>query len=87
MSQPIKQYTIVYHDKYGKGHILSVKYRKNDNLLFCSFGKSNYGFITEKQLRRGDGDITLTEPKKGTSSRDEIDADLERALRNLFSGG
>ena len=85
MSKPIKQYTTVYHEKYGKGHILSVKYRTKDNLLFCSFGKGNYGFITEKQLRRGDSEITL----KPVSTRrsDELSGDLEQALRNLFNGG
>jgi hypothetical protein len=86
MPNPIKQYTTVYHELYGKGHVLSVKYRRDDNLLFCSFGKGNYGFITEKQLRRGDSDITLTTPVKN-SRREEVDGDLERALRNLFSGG
>ena len=85
MSQPIKQYTTVYHDQYGKGHILNVKYRRADNLLFCSFGKGKYGFTTEKQLRRGDGEITLT-PQSG-NDKGAIPSEIEDALRQLFSGG
>jgi hypothetical protein len=84
MPSPIKQYTTVYHEVYGKGHILNVKHRRNDNLLFCSFGKGKYGFITEKQLRRGDSEITLqpvrTETKRPRQS-------LEDALKDLLTGG
>lgn len=84
MSKPIKQYTTVYHEQYGKGHILSITYRRVDNLLFCSFGKGRHGFITEKQLRRGDGDITLrpSEPRRSKS-----EGTLEDALRGLLGGG
>ena len=85
MSKPIEQYTTVYHELYGKGHVLNVKYRRNDNLLFCSFGKGNYGFITEKQLRRGDDVITLT--KQRSSGRSQKDNNIEDALRTILGGG
>ena len=85
MSKSIKQYTTVYHTEYGKGHILSITYRRVDNLLFCSFGKGNYGFITEKQLKRGDDVITLTKQTSRTRSRG--DSSIEDALRSILGGG
>ena len=85
MPNPIKQYTTVYHEIYGKGYVLSVKYRRDDNLLFCAFGKSNYGFITEKQLRRGDGEITLTKQQASRSRR--TSDSIEDALRTILGGG
>ena len=85
MPNPIKQYTTVYHEIYGKGYVLNVKYRRDDNLLFCAFGKSNYGFITEKQLRRGDSEITLTK-QQASRSRQTSDS-IEDALRTILGGG
>ncbi len=85
MPKPISQYTTVYHEIYGKGQVLSIKYRRQDNLLFCSFGKGNYGFTTEKQLRRGDGEITLT--KQQPSRRGRQSDSIEDALRTLLGGG
>ena len=84
MSKEIKQYTTVYHEVYGKGHVLSVKYRRNDNLLFCSFGLNKHGFITDKQLRRGDGEITL-QPVRTETRRPR--QSLEDALKDLLTGG
>ena len=55
----VKQNTVVYHELYGKGRVLDVKYRRGDSLLFCSFKKGKYGFITERQLIEGHGQITL----------------------------
>ena len=84
MSKQIKQYTVVYHEVYGKGQVLNVKYRSKDNLLFCTFGKGKYGFITEKQLRRGDGEITL---HRSRTKERRPSASLEDALRELLGGG
>tara|TARA_R100000458_G_C8186027_1_gene181359 strand:- start:328 stop:588 length:261 start_codon:yes stop_codon:yes gene_type:complete len=84
MSKQIKQYTVVYHEVYGKGQVLNVKYRSKDNLLFCTFGKGKYGFITEKQLRRGDGEITLTPVQ---TSKRRTQGSLEDALKDLLTGG
>jgi len=84
MSKPIKQYTTVYHELYGRGHILSITYRRQDNLLFCSFGKGKHGFNTERQLRRGNGEITLH--RTGSKER-RPSASLEDALRELLGGG
>ncbi len=84
MSKPIKQYTKVYHEEYGKGYILSITYRRVDNLLFCAFGKGKHDFITEKQLRRGDGAVTL---HRASSRNKDTSASLEDALRELLGGG
>ena len=84
MPSPIKQYTTVYHEIYGKGHVLSITYRKQDNLLFCSFGKGKHGFITEKQLRNGNNEITLSRTPQRTKKNEGT---LEDALRGLLGGG
>ena len=81
----IEQYTTVYHPEYGKGYILSITYRRHNNHIFCAFGKNNHGFTTEKALRSGHDEITLTpqsEPQRGA-----IPSDIEQALRELFTGG
>ena len=80
----IEQNTTVYHQVYGKGRVLDVKYRRNDALLFCSFKKGEYGFITEKQLRMGDGQITL-KPVSPTARRKEMS--FEDALKGLMGSG
>jgi len=79
----IERMTTVYHAQYGKGYILSIKYRYKDSLCMCSFGKGKYDFVTESQLRRGDGDITLT--KQRPNGRRSTDP-LEQALRNIIGG-
>lgn len=79
----IERMTTVYHAQYGKGYILSIKYRHKDSLCMCSFGKGKYDFVTESQLRRGDGDITLT--KQRPNGRRSTDP-LEQALRNIIGG-
>ena len=80
----IKQNTVVYHETYGKGRVLDVKYRRGDSLLFCSFKKGKYGFITERQLIEGHGQITL-KPVSPSDRRKEMS--LEEALKGLMSGG
>jgi len=84
MSKEIKQYTTVYHEIYGKGHVLSITYRRKDNLLFCSFGKGKHGFTTEKQLRSGNGEITL---KRVQQRKKKEEGTLEDALKDLLGGG
>ena len=81
----IEQGTTVYHAEYGKGYILSITYKRQNNQLFCSFGKGNYGFTTEKALRSGVEEITL-EPHTG-HQRGAIPSEIEQALRELFTGG
>jgi hypothetical protein len=80
----IGQNTIVYHELYGKGIVLDVKYRRGDSLLFCSFKKGKFGFITEKQLIEGHGQITLKPVSPNTRKKD---MSLEEALKGLMSGG
>ena len=82
----IKQYTTVYHAEYGKGYILNIKYRHQNNLLMCSFSQAGETvFITERQLRAGNNEVTLEPPRQ--TRREEINDELEKALRSLFTGG
>jgi len=61
ITDAIKQFTTVYHIEYGKGHVLSIAYRKDNNLITCYFPKAKTtAWIGETQLRSGMGDITLS---------------------------
>ena len=81
----IKQFTTVYHTELGKGSVVSVTYRKDNNLIMCYFPNGRcHDWITEKELRSGMGDIALTRvtPK---AMDDRIPNDLQSALENLFA--
>lgn len=82
---PIKQFTKVFHIELGEGSVVSVTFRKDNNLIMCYFPKGRtHEWITEQELRRGVGDITLT--RQATQSQsDNIPDSLEDALRSLFS--
>jgi hypothetical protein len=82
----VKQFTPVYHTDLGKGSVVSVTYRRdNNNLVMCYFPNGRcHDWITEKELRSGMGDIALTRvtPK---AMDDRIPNDLQSALENLFA--
>lgn len=81
----IKQFTPVYHLELGRGHVVSVTYRKDNNLIMCYFPSTRtHEWIGETTLRSGVGDITLTKqtPK---AQRDEVGDSLQAALESLFS--
>ena len=79
----IKQFTTVYHIQWGKGHVVSVKYRNRNNLVMCYFPKQNqHDFVTEKELRSGVGEVTL---KKVTRSSKDSEMSLEEAISSLFT--
>jgi len=84
-TQKIQQYTTVYHVELGKGQVVSVTYRRNNNLVMCYFpvGKC-HEWITENELRGGVGDITLTKSAP-QASNENIPDSLQSALESLFS--
>ena len=80
----IKQLTEVYHTVWGKGYVVSVQYRKQNNLVMCYFPKKDkHDFITEKELRSGQGNVTLTKQIRPANNPKDS---LEEALSSLFSG-
>ena len=80
----IKQFTKVYHIQWGQGHVVSVQYRKDNNLIMCYFPKHKQtDFVTETELRSGSGEVTLT---KVTRSARDSEMSLEDAISSLFSG-
>ena len=81
----IEQFTTVYHKEYGKGSVVTVTFRKDNNLVMCYFPKAKeHDWITEKELRSGMGDVTLT--LQETKVQDEKVSDsLQSALENLFA--
>ena len=81
----IKQFTTVYHSELGKGSVVSVTYRKDNNLIMCYFPNGRtHDWATERELRSGVGDITLTRHAP-TAMRDNVGDSLEDALRSLFN--
>ncbi len=84
-SASIKQFTPVFHLELGKGHVVSVTYRKGDNLIMCFFPQGRcHEWITEQELRSGVGDITLTRiaPK---AMDEQIPDSLQSMLEGLFA--
>ena len=80
----IKQFTTVHHIQWGKGHIVSIQYRRNNNLIMCYFPKhKETDFVTERELRSGVGEVTLT---KVTRRPKDSEMSLEDAISSLFSG-
>jgi len=84
-TQKIEQYTTVYHVELGKGQVVSVTYRRNNNLVMCYFPNGKcHEWITENELRGGVGDIALTLQTPQASNADVPDS-LQSALESLFS--
>ena len=81
----IKQHTPVYSMDNGKGYVLSITYRRDDNLIMCYFPRTKvHDWIGETELRSNVGDITLT--KQESKLRDDGMPDsLQAALENLFA--
>lgn len=80
---PIERMMTVYHEEYGKGYVLNIKHRHKDNLLMCSFPKGHYVFITERQLRSGEGEVTLQKQRRSRGRRNDS---LESAIRSIIGG-
>ena len=81
----IKQFTTVYHIDHGKGHVISVTYRRDNNLVMCYFPSSKtHEWIGETQLRSGVGDITLRQ-QDPRAAHDDIPDSLQAALEGLFA--
>lgn len=81
----IEQFTTVYHKEYGKGSVVSVTFRKDNNLVMCYFPKARqHDWITEKELRSGMGDVTLTKETPQAQSDEPTDT-LQQMLEGLFT--
>lgn len=82
---PIEQFTPVYHAELGRGHVVSVTYRKDNNLVMCYFPKDRvHEWIGEVKLRSGMGDITLTRSAP-SMQEEQIPDSLQAVLENLFA--
>ena len=81
----IEQFTTVYHLELGKGHVVTVTYRRQNNLVMCFFPKNRtHEWIGEIELRSGMGDIALTRVTP-RNQKDTVSDSLEDALRGLFN--
>ena len=81
----IEQFTPVYHRDNGKGSVVSVTFRKDNNLIMCYFPRvKEHEWITERDLRSGMGDITLTKEPPQVNEGAQPDS-LQQMLEGLFS--
>ena len=82
----MKQFDKVYHTQYGKGHIVSVTYRTNNNLYMCYFPKGQITeFVTHQALIADTDDVVSLERRDPREER--ISDDIQQALNDLFFGG
>jgi hypothetical protein len=82
----VRQGTTVYHVDYGKGHVIALKPRRDNDLCFCWFPKAKtHDWIGVRSLVSGTGEITLT-PHPAMSAAPQSDDPLQAALENLFGG-
>ena len=82
----MKQFDTVYHIEYGKGHIVSVTHRKENNLYMCFFPKGKVTeFVTHKALLADTDDTVSLEVREPRQER--VSDDIQEALNNLFFGG
>lgn len=80
----MKQGQTVYHNKYGKGFILAILTKRQDNLIMCKFpNREEYIFILESYLRSGDKGVTLHPAKEGASKGKDS---LESLLHSILTG-
>ncbi len=82
----MKQFDTVYHTDHGKGHIVAVIYRTNNNLYMCYFPKGKVTeFVTHKALISDTDDLVSLERRDPKQER--VNDDIQEALNNLFFGG
>ena len=82
----MKQFDTVYHTKHGKGHIVAVTYRTNNNLYMCYFPKGQITeFVTHQALIADTDDVVSLERRDPREER--ISDDIQQALNDLFFGG
>ena len=84
-TQKIEQYTTVYHVELGKGQVVSVTYRKNNNLVMCYFPNGRcHDWLGENEIRGGVGDITLSKHDPVVKN-DDVPDSLQSVLESLFT--
>ena len=82
----MKQFDKVYHTEHGKGHIVSVTHRKENNLYMCYFPKGQVTeFVTHKALVTDTDEVVSLERRNPRQER--VSDDIQEALNNLFFGG
>ena len=82
----MKQFDTVYHTDHGKGHIVAVTYRTNNNLYMCYFPRGKVTeFVTHKALISDTDEVVSIERRDPKQER--VNDDIQEALNNLFFGG
>ena len=82
----MKQFTIVYHAEYGKGHVVGSTPKGRDEVLMVWFPKAKqHDWVLLSCLAKGGDPLMslkpITEPKENVSN------ELQDAITNMFFGG
>ncbi len=82
----MKQFDKVYHIEYGKGHIVAVTHRRDNDLYMCYFPKGKVTeFVTHKALVSDTDDVVSLEIRD--PRQEQVSDDIQQALNDLFFGG
>jgi len=82
----MNQLDTVYHTEHGKGYIMSVIHRRNNDLLMCHFPSAKVTeFVTQKALQNDTDEMVSL--NKRDPSEELVSDDIQQALNNLFFGG
>ena len=82
----MKQFTIVYHVEYGKGHVVGSTPKGRDEDLMIFFPQSKeHDWVLKSCLVQGKDAIMSLKPI--TEPTEEVSDDLQSAINSLFFGG
>ena len=82
----MKQFTIVYHAEYGKGHVVGSTSKGRDEVLMVWFPKAKeHDWVLLSSLVKNSDPIMSLKPI--TEPTENVSNELQDAITNMFFGG
>ena len=82
----MKQFTIVYHAEYGKGHVVGSTPKGRDEVLMVWFPKAKeHDWVLLSSLVKNSDPIMSLKPI--TEPTENVSNELQDAITNMFFGG
>jgi len=82
----MKQFTIVYHAEYGKGHVVGSTPKGRDEVLMVWFPKvKEHDWVLKSCLVKGSDPIMSLKPI--TEPTENVSNELQDAITSMFFGG
>ena len=82
----MKQFTIVYHAEYGKGHVVGSTTKGRDEVLMVWFPKAKeHDWVLLSSLVKNSDPIMSLKPI--TEPTENVSNELQDAITNMFFGG